>query len=317
VDASGDIIFCNNAGHDIVTHQGAAPAALLPEDLESIFQAADEQGETEFHREVEVNNLLFSEMLYFAKQYGTLRIFPVDITERRKAEVSLGESERQLRILATRLMEVQEAERGRITKELHDELGQSLLLLKLKLSGILDHLPTGQNSLHQQIVQLLAAVDSLIDNIGRLIMDLSPKIVEELGLTSAIKVLLEEFAQEYHVGFDLDHVQDIDNLFPAPVQLGIYRIIQESLTNIGKHAKATRIFCTIKKRKEQVWFSIKDDGQGCERKDRQGRGDNNGGNGLSIMKERARLAGGQLEIQSQVGAGTEITFSIPYQVKGK
>lgn len=317
VDASGDITFCNKACYDIVTHLGEAPAAFLPKDLESILQVAVEKDETTFHREVEVKGLLFSEMLYFAKEYGALRVFPIDVTERRKVEICLGESERQLRILATRLLEVQEVERSRITKELHDELGQSLLLLKLKLSGILDQMPKNQKSLRQQGAQLVASVDSLIDNIGRLIMDLSPKIVEELGLTSAIKVLLEEFAQQYNIGFDLVNTEDIDDLFPSPVQLVIYRIIQESLTNIGKHAKAARISCTIKKLEDQVWFSIKDDGRGFERKDQQSRGNVDGGIGLSIMMERARLAGGQLEIKSQVGAGTEITFSIPYQLEGK
>lgn len=244
-----------------------------------------------------------------------------DITDRKKSEAErqkaaecLRDSECQLRILTAKLLEVQEAERSRIAKEMHDELGQSLMLLKLQLSSVMDHLRKDQRNLRQECAYMLNDVDALIENIRRLITDLSPTVLEELGLTSAIRLLLEEFGKhdniEAEVNFD-----DIDNLFPPPVRLSIYRIFQESLTNIGKHAKATQVSTSVKKMGQQVSFLIKDNGQGFNLEGILGQENRTKGTGLSTMIERARLTGGQLEINSRVGAGTEVAFMIPARVE--
>jgi PAS domain S-box-containing protein len=245
-----------------------------------------------------------------------------DITERKKSEAEhqkaeecLRDSECQLRILTARLLEVQEAERSRIAKEMHDELGQSLMLLKLQLSSVMDHLRKDQRNLRQECSHMLNDMDALIENIRRLITDLSPTVLEELGLTSAIKLLLEEFVKHYSIEAEVVNFDDIDQLFPPPVRLGIYRIFQESLTNIGKHAKATQVSATINKMGHQVSFLIKDNGQGFNLEGILGEENRTKGTGLSTMIERARLAGGKLEINSRVGAGTEIAFMIPARVE--
>jgi PAS domain S-box-containing protein len=241
-----------------------------------------------------------------------------DVTERkrievehRKAEECLRKSEGQLRSLTTRLLEVQEEERGRITKELHDELGQSLMLLKLQLSSVMDHLRKDQRKLSQECSYMLNEVDDLIENIRRLITDMSPTVLEDLGLSGAIKLLLEEFAKHYNIEADIVNFNDIDQLFSPQLRLGIYRIFQESFTNIGKHAKATQVSVRIKKMGRQVSFFIKDNGQGFNPEEILGPENRAKGTGLVTMIERARLGGGQLEINSRVGAGTEIALMIP------
>jgi PAS domain S-box-containing protein len=314
VDASGAITYCNDATREVAKKLGEHIEAFLPKDLPEILQAADRLGEIKFYRELEIKGVLFSEFIYLAPQFNVARIFPVDITEHRNAEESLRESERQLRSLASRLLEVQEEERGRITKELHDELGQSLLFLKLQMSAVMHHLRKDQEKLRQECAQILAHVDTVIDNIRRLIRDLSPASLEELGLTSAIKLLLEEFAKHYNISLGPVNFADIDQLFPAPVRLGIFRIFQEALTNIGKHAQATQVSCSCEKIDHAVLFSITDNGLGFKVTDYQTRQNGIKGIGLSTMMERARLAGGKLEIRSHNASGTEITFVIPTEL---
>jgi signal transduction histidine kinase len=127
--------------------------------------------------------------------------------------------------------------------------------------------------------------------------------------------LLEEFVKHYNIYASMVNFDDIDNLFSPPVRLGIYRIFQESFTNIGKHAKATQISASIKKMGQQVSFLIKDNGQGFNLEEILGQENRTKGIGLTTMMERARLAGGHLEINSRVGAGTEIAFMIPVRVE--
>ena len=235
--------------------------------------------------------------------------------ERRKAEECLRESEQQLRVLTARLLEVQEDERGRITKELHDELGQALMLLKIQVSGVMDHLRKDQGKLRQECAQILNFTDVLVEDIRRLIRDLSPAILEELGLISAIKLLLEDLGKKYQIDSGSVDFDDIDHLFPPRIQLAIYRIFQESLTNLGKHAEATRVSSTIKKLGDKVRFSIKDNGRGFNLPELLLRGNGTKGIGLSTMRERIRSAGGQLEIKSQEGVGTEVAFMIPLELE--
>lgn len=310
VDARGAITFCNGACHETLDNLKQSPEAFLPGDLEEIWQAARNQEKMNFMRELEITGTLFAESIYYVPEYQVLRIFPQDITENRKAEEALKESARQLRVLTARLMEVQEDERARITKELHDELGQSLMLMKLQIDGVREHLRKDQGKLRQECSHILKTVDTLIENIRRLIRDLSPAVLEELGLTSAIKLLLEELNRHHHVELAGVDIEDIDHFFPSRIQLAIYRVFQEAFTNIGKHARARQVSVLAKTRGDQVFFLIKDNGLGFNPEEPALKG-NRGGIGLTTMKERIRSAGGHVEIRSQEGKGTEIAFNIP------
>jgi signal transduction histidine kinase len=159
---------------------------------------------------------------------------------------------------------------------------------------------------------MLANFDQVVDNVRRLSRDLSPTILEDLGLTAALQVLVREFSKRYHIEYCAQET-NIDDLFPLDAQVTIYRIFQESLTNIGKHSRATLLTVTISKTEDRVSFLIQDNGIGF--KGQRRRRDTDRGLGLASMEERARMVGGVLSVWSQEGAGAKISFDIPFSPK--
>ena len=234
----------------------------------------------------------------------------LDITMRRRAEEALRESEQRLRFLTSQLLSAQERERKRISMELHDELGQSLAVLKLQIRAIERGLGEDQQDLKEGCVELLLYLDGVIDDIRRLSRDLSPSILEDLGLQSALKYLINEFSKHYTVGHAFE-VEDLDQLFPSEAQIIIYRIFQECLTNISKHAGATEVSIAVKEDDGLIFLVIEDNGAGFDPALVLARRAAGRGLGLAALDERARMLGGTLEIRSQPGAGTRITCVIP------
>ena len=235
----------------------------------------------------------------------------IDITERKQTEEKLRESEQNLRSLASQLLTAQELERERISRELHDELGQSLLVLKLQASRIERRLDKDQTAIRTKFHEMIRQMDQLVDEIRRLARDLSPTMVRDLGLSSALKRLIEEFSRHYDVQADIQQVEGMDGLFPREAQINIYRIFQESLTNIGKYAQASRLTIAINREDSYVAFMVADNGRGFKVDEVLGRDPSCRGLGLMAMKERVRMMGGSLEIRSEEGKGTRITFIIP------
>jgi PAS domain S-box-containing protein len=245
----------------------------------------------------------------------------IEITERKKAEGSLKESEQRLRLLSSQLLTAQEDERQRISRELHDELGQSLHVMKFLLSSIKDKAVRGKTpkGLAQDCDNLLHYLAEIIEKVRRLARGLNPMVIEKLGLFSALKYLAEEFARRLQFNWNLVNLQeaDIDRLFSPRIQLNIYRVFQESLTNSVKHAQASRIDLTIEKGNGVINFVIQDNGKGFDMellRSKEGKGP---GIGVAIMEERVRQAKGVLEITSRPGAGTRVAFQIPIQGEEK
>ncbi len=174
-----------------------------------------------------------------------------------------------------------------------------------------------QTSLKKNCEGLIQYLDGIIENVRRLSRDLSPTVLEEMGLASAMKYWLEEFGKYYNVKkIDVD-IDRIDDLFSPKVQLNIYRIFQECLTNIGKHSQATQISLAVRQQDGGVAFTIHDNGQGFEVSTALARESSTKGIGLATMAERVRMVGGPLEIHSNKGMGTQITFTIPADVRRK
>ncbi len=240
---------------------------------------------------------------------GSLAIV-TDITERKQNELALLESERQLRHLSAQLMAIQEQERKRISSELHDELGQALALMKLRLKSIERGLTKDQTQIREECNSTLRYINGIIENVRRLSRDLSPSILEDLGLSSALRWMVDEFRKLYHIDVTLD-MEKIDHLFSRKAQIILYRIFQEALTNIGKHAQATRVSIAAKKEGDKISFTVEDDGRGFDLSRAAQRDVTQEGIGLAIMKERVRMLGGSLHLVSQEIGGTRITFTIP------
>jgi signal transduction histidine kinase len=178
------------------------------------------------------------------------------------------------------------------------------------------NLEDDQDARKESCENTLNYVDQIIENVRRLSRDLSPAILEDLGLTAALRWLMEDFAK--HSGIDMSHtLPDIDNLFSSDAQIIIYRIFQEALSNIGKHAHANTVTVTIEKEDGTVYFQIEDNGNGFDIKQVESRYPTEKSLGLVAMDERARMLGGLLQIESQMNKGTRISLKTPIGKQGE
>jgi signal transduction histidine kinase len=230
-----------------------------------------------------------------------------------QAEKALKESENKLRSLSCQLLDAQEHERKRLAVELHDELGHALLTLKLRLESLENQLLPQQVPLKKEAAEIINFILETIDEVRRLYLDLSPGDLEDLGLTNALEALIEDFAAlQKNIRYSV-HLENLDGLFELPVQTAIYRVVQEALTNIGKHAEPEEISLDIHKDTKLVNFTIADDGKGFDmpkvlsaRKSL----------GLLAMEERVKILGGSFSLWSQEGQGTKVSFTIPMTERG-
>jgi PAS domain S-box-containing protein len=239
-----------------------------------------------------------------------------DITERRRSEEALKESERQLRFLSEQLLQAQETERGRISRELHDELGQALSILKLRIGLIRKQLRGDQDSILEDCDDTLQYLNQVIEDVRRLARDLSPTILQDLGLTTALQRLLRQFARLSGVRIS-SRIARIDGLLSRDGELALYRIFQEALNNVRKHARARNVSVSIKRMKDHVHCVVKDDGRGFQTGRIMPAAPTERGMGLAIVHERVRILGGELEVQSRTARGTQIRFRLPVNLEGK
>lgn len=242
---------------------------------------------------------LLSPILYFF----LLRPLLLHLTERRHAEAALQK-------VSSQILSAQERERERISKELHDDLGQALNLLKLRTTFVERRLSEGQAEEREECGRILDDLDRVIENVRCLSHDLCPTALEDLGLTPAVELLADDFAKHCLVETSVD-VDDIGDLFTHEARVFIYRVLQEAITNIGKHAGAQHVSITIKRRDSAVFFSVEDNGKGFDLKEVAGRPPSEKGMGLSAMSQRIQMLGGIFEVWSKKGHGTKILFSLP------
>jgi len=240
-----------------------------------------------------------------------------DATERKGREQALEESQKQLRFLSSKLLIVGENERRRVSLELHDDLGQALILLKFKISSLAQRFGQRKPALRDDCDSLSRYVDGIIEKVRRISQDLSPAGVEELGLSYALKNLVDEFCEHFDPGWCAINVDDIDKLFSIERQINIYRIFQETMTNIVRHSQADQITIDIKRHNDFVNFRVQDNGKGFDVKQVLAGGEPHKGIGITAISERVRILGGSLNITSnREGLGTTITFHIPVEKGG-
>jgi PAS domain S-box-containing protein len=245
-----------------------------------------------------------------AGNYLMSRATMFDLSVRRQTEKALRDSEEMLRYLASELLTAQESERKRISLDLHDDLGQSLTVLKMQVRSLERTLPPDSQASKEDCDQLRHNLDNVIDKVRRISRDLSPAVLADMGLPAALRQLTEEFSK-YHQARLFMEMDDVQQLFSPEEEIGFYRVFQESLNNIAKHAQADQIKITVKKHKGCVAFGVADNGIGFDIQKLLSDKTKRQGLGLAAMDERVRILGGKLHIESLPGRGTSLSFTIP------
>ena len=223
--------------------------------------------------------------------------------ERNRLEEVVRERTATLTELATHLQQVREDERAHLARELHDELGSLLTAAKLDVARLKSKIDTSAPEIAERITHLVATLNSGIALKRRIIEDLRPSSLSNLGLTTALEILTREFGERS--GIDVEsNLEQVD--LPESTQLTVYRVVQESLTNIGKYAKAGHVIVTVHNYPTYVAVQIQDDGQGFELASMRPNS-----HGLAGMKHRVEAAGGRLTVASEPNKGTTISAVIP------
>jgi len=229
-----------------------------------------------------------------------------DVTERRRAEQALKRSQQELRGLSKAANEALEAERRRTARELHDELGQSLTALKMDLESLRSALPPGQPDLGGRLQSMHVLLDGTIAATRRIAADLRPLMLDDLGLAAALDWLTHNFSTHTGIATDLV-IDDTVAQVPEPIASALYRITQESLTNVAKYAQATTAEIRLERDGDCVQLLVRDNGRGIEPADQEKRGTF----GLLGIRERVTLLGGEIAIKGESGRGSEVRARIP------
>jgi len=228
-----------------------------------------------------------------------------DITEQKKAEENLQLSNRQLKELTEYLNQVREEERTRIAREIHDELGQQLTGLKMDAAWISKNASRYDKPLQDKINEMMLLTDETISIIRRIAADLRPGILDDFGLVAALEWQSKEF--EKRAGIQCTFTSAADDLeVSGDLSTNLFRIYQEALTNVARHAQATAISASIEKKNQQLILKIQDNGNGFDINKIT-----TSSYGLIGMKERARIINAQLKITSEMGKGTTIFIEAP------
>ena len=231
-----------------------------------------------------------------------LRGFMVDISDRKRAQETLQE-------LSARLIEAQEEERSRIARELHDDTSQKLALLAIELDQLGQHPPKSTAQLRERAQTLCRHTQDIASEIHNLSRQLHPSILDELGLVTAVRSYCGEISRQH--GIQIIFNQDnVSSSISKPVSLCLYRIVQEAVQNVVKHSRAQEAKIELAQRSGMLHLRISDSGVGFDINSLQGQG----GLGLVSMRERLRLVGGKLSIQSQPSQGTQIEVQLPISI---
>jgi PAS domain S-box-containing protein len=230
-----------------------------------------------------------------------------DITERLAAEQALHRSQQRIWELATHLQERQEAERQRIAREIHDELGQALTGFKMDIAWLARHLVTVPTSCQDHLSGMTAHVEALLDTVRRIGTALRPNMLDELGLVAAMEYQLQEARRRTGLTYVLTLPAEEIIMEPA-CATALFRIFQEALTNVMRHAEASTVTVLVTRQPDRLLLEVVDDGKGIAAEQMA----HSASLGLLGMRERAELWGGTVTIQGQPGAGTTVTVHMPY-----
>ena len=229
-----------------------------------------------------------------------------EIAERRLAQDALHASREELRTLAGKLMEVQEEERRRISSELHDDLNQNLAVLVMNVEALERRPPTSPDETRGHLRVLRNEIKEMSDDVRRLAYRLHPSILDHLGLAVALQSQVEDFAKREHIKATFMQ-RNLPDSLPQDISTCLYRVAQEALRNVVKHARASQVAVRLSRSERILRMSVFDSGVGFEMKSNQ----MPQGLGLVSMQERVRLVRGRLSVRSRPGRGTYVFARVP------
>ena len=304
--------------------RGAATAVFL---VSGIAIWATSQGMGPFSLESKNDSLVLLQTFMGVVSLTSL-ILAAAATERRKAADALHQrvedlaalneqnawlfeevrqGNQQLHALSQRLMKAQEEERLHLSRELHDESGQLVAALTMQL-GLLEHDASQPEALNRHIAELKRATYEIQDNLHQLAVNLRPASLDHLGLVTALQQYTEEFGRKYQIQTDFEAVGLQGKRLPIEIEIAMFRIVQESLTNVALHARATHVDVLVNVHETRVAATIEDDGVGFAPSPSIVENTL----GLFGMRERVEMLGGRLSVESAPGKGTTVTAEVPY-----
>ena len=290
------------------------PLEFFSEDKEKVKQhIADcfEHGETVVEAELVTKEgihipFYFTGLLVEYEGQECLLCTGIDISDRKQAEVLLRESSERLRELSAHLQTVREEERIRISREIHDELGQQLTVLKMDISWLKRKIPADDPKVEQKMNDLMKVIDHTVKTVRKISSDLRPSLLDDLGLAAALEWHSQEF--EKRSGIQTTFVAAIPEMEIEPATAtAMFRIFQETLTNVARHADASVIEATLVQEDEKLVMRIRDNGKGFSKNDIN----NKRTLGILGMQERAAIIEGEYRIESSPGEGTVVEVKVP------
>jgi PAS domain S-box-containing protein len=241
---------------------------------------------------------------------GGIVIFTEEISERMKAQEALLRSEKeifqrqQLRALAERMRQVREEERKMVARDLHDQIGQILTAIKMDMAWAVRHLPDSEGEVHNRLKDSIELINDGVQSVRRICSGLRPGILDDLGLAAAIEWQANEFGSRTGISCKV-------TLPPAELHIdgdrstAVFRIFQECLTNVARHAEAQSVSASLNTQDEDLLLVVRDDGKGFRESEVSG------SLGVLGMKERAKACGGDVQVSSSPGKGTTVTVRVP------
>ena len=234
----------------------------------------------------------------------------VDVTERRRLEAAREELRREHMQLVRRVLTLQEAERRRIARDIHDDLGQQVTALRLKLEWLAER-SAGDEELGSRLRAVQEAAERVDQHIDFLLRDLRPAGLDELGLLAVLRQTVADWSATFGIAATFRAIGVDAGRLPHEIETQAFRIVQEALNNVHKHAAATQVKVALERRRGRTVLTVADNGIGLVASASAPPGGQRRGLGLLGMHERAMLIGGQLDITSTPGKGTTVTLLLP------
>ncbi|HUI63586.1 MAG TPA: PAS domain S-box protein [Bacteroidota bacterium] len=242
-----------------------------------------------------------------------------DITEQKRLQEQLEEAHLErstaLRNFAVAVQRAQEEERARISRELHDDLCQRLSGMKFTVEVLGDEVEPVNKRVFRQLHEVTEELDRTISEVRRISSNLRPSVLDDFGLVIALKLLCKEFQAHHGIDASLQVDRATPERIDRHVEIALYRIAQEALTNVAKHASAKSVVLTLSYEHGTIKMAISDDGKGFDREDSVRAKDSGHGFGLMIMRERSELLGGVCDISSHKRRGTTVLVTVPIAEK--